>query len=267
MDANELLSRSRDAMVGATERVAELIASIPDPLALAPGSPWTVRDFAAHLIVAGVSYTDMAQGVPAPYQSCEPAYLHAEFTRRQADIAETDPGKLSRLFVDAMESYLDATSDIPADTPVIMHGQNPYTVAGMAGILFGEELLHGYDIATAIGRPWLLGQADAELVLAAYAPAFGFFLNPETTRRLSAGFGLELRGVGEMTVRFTDGVFGLEEAGVGPVDATISADPVAFLMVGTGRLSRYQAIALGLMSVGGNDPGLAIRFWDHFLYP
>ena len=267
MDATELLSRSRDAMAGATERVAELIASIPDPLALAPHSPWTVRDFAAHLIVAGGVYTDMAHGVPAPYQSCEPTYLHAEFTRRQADIPETDPGKLSRLFVDAIEGYLDAISDLPGDTPVIMHGQNPYTVAGMAGVLLGEELLHGYDIATAIGRPWPIDMAGAELVLAAYAPILGFFPNPETTRRLSAGFGIELRGIGEMTVRFTDGVYGLEEAGAAPVDATISADPIAFLMVGTGRLSRYQAIALGLLSVGGNQPGLAIRFWDLFLYP
>lgn len=267
MDATELLSRTRDAMTGATERVAELIASIPDPLALAPDSPWTVRDFAAHLVVAGGVYTDIAQGVPAPYQSLEPTYLHAEFTRRNADIAETDPGKLSRLFVDAMEGFLDATSDSPGDTPVIFHGQNPFTVAGAAGVLLGEELLHGYDIATAIGRPWPLDPADTQLVLAAYAPAFGFVLNPETTRGFSAGFGIELRGVGEMTVRFTDGVFGLEEAGAGPVDATISADPVAFLMVGTGRLSRYEAIALGLLSVGGNHPGLAIGFWDLFLYP
>jgi hypothetical protein len=38
-------------------------------------------------------------------------------------------------------------------------------------------------------------------------------------------------------------------------------------MVGTGRLSRYQAIALGLLSVGGNRPDLAVSFWDLFLYP
>jgi hypothetical protein len=38
-------------------------------------------------------------------------------------------------------------------------------------------------------------------------------------------------------------------------------------MVGTGRLSRYQAIALRLLSVGGNRPDLAIRFPDLFLYP
>jgi uncharacterized protein (TIGR03083 family) len=267
MDATELLSRTRAAMVGATQRVADLMASIPDPLALAPNSPWTVRDFAAHLILAGGQYTDMAHGVPSPYQSVEPTYLHAEFTRRQADITETDPTKLSRLFVDAMEGFLDATSDIPGDTPVIMHGQNPHTAAGMAGILLGEELLHGYDIATAIGRPWPIDPADTELVLAGYAPVFGWVVNPDTTRGLSAGVGIELRGLGEMTVRFTDGVFGLEEGGAAPVDATISADPVAFLLVGTNRLSRHQAIALGLLSVGGNQPDLAMGFPDLFLYP
>lgn len=266
MDATELLDRARDAMVGATERLAELIASIPDPLAPAPNSSWTVRDFAAHLTGASY-YTDMVRGVPAPFQSVDPAYLHAEFTRRNADIAETDPRKLSRLVADEMEGFIDATTDVPGDTPVIMHGQNPFTVAGAAGVLLGEEMLHGYDIATAIGRPWPLDPADTEIVLAAYAPALGFLLNPETTRGLSAGVGIELRGIGEMTVRFTDGVYGLEEAGAAPVDATISADPVAFLMVGTRRLSRYQAIALGLLSVGGNDPDLAIRFWDLFLYP
>ncbi|MGH9010765.1 MAG: maleylpyruvate isomerase family mycothiol-dependent enzyme [Acidimicrobiia bacterium] len=267
MDATELLGHTRDALAGATENVADLIASVPDPMALAHNSLWTVREVAAHLIVGGGVYTDIAQGVPAPYQSVERTYLHAEFTRRNADIAETDPAKLSRLFVDAMEGFLDATSDSPGDTPVIMHGQNPFTLAGAAGILLGELLLHGYDIATAIGRPWPIDPADTQLVLAAYPPALGFLLNPETTRGLSAGFGIELRGVGEMTVRFTDGAYGLEEAGAAPVDATISADPVAFMMVGTGRLSRYQAIALGLMSVGGDRPDLAIGFQDLFLFP
>lgn len=267
MDATEQLRQTRDAITGVTERVAELMASIPDPLALAPDSPWTVRDFAAHLVVCGGVWTDMAQGVPSPIQSREPAYFNAEVARRNADIAETDPGKLSRLFVDAVEGFLDSTIDRPGEAPVAFHCGDPLTMAGLAGVLLGEVLLHGYDIATAIGRPWPLDPAATELVLAAYAPALGFILNPETTRGLSAGFGIELRGVGGMTVRFTDGVFGLEEAGAAPVDATISADPVAFLMVVADRLSRYQAIALGLLSVGGNRPDLAIGFWDLFLYP
>jgi uncharacterized protein (TIGR03083 family) len=267
MDATELLGRTREAIADAAETVADLIVAIPDPMALAPDSPWTVRDFAAHLVVSAGVLTDIAQGVPSPIESLEPTYHKAECTRRNADIAETDPGKLSRLFVDAVEGFLDATSDSPGDTPVVFHGGNPFTVAGLAGVLLGEELIHGYDIAIAIGRPWPIDPTAAQLVLAAYAPAFGFVLNPETTQGFSAGFGIELRGVGEMTVRFTDGAYGLEEAGAAPVDATISADPVAFMMVGAGRLSRYEAIALGLMSVGGDRPDLAIGFPDLFLFP
>jgi hypothetical protein len=208
----------------------------------------------------------MAQGVPSPIKSRERAYFDAEVARRNADIAETDPGKLSRLFVDAMEGFLEATTDAGGDDPVTFHAGVPFKMAGLAGVLLGEVVLHGYDIATAIGRPWPIDPTETQLVLAAYAPALGFILNPETTRGLSAGFGIELRGVGEMTVRFTDGVYSVEEPGA-PVDATISADPVAFLMVTAGRLSRYEAIALGLMSVGGNRPDLAIGFTDLFLYP
>ncbi|HKN38364.1 MAG TPA: SCP2 sterol-binding domain-containing protein, partial [Acidimicrobiia bacterium] len=96
---------------------------------------------------------------------------------------------------------------------------------------------------------------------------FALCLHPERTRALSASFGIALRGAGEMTVRFTNGTYGLEEAGTGPVDATISADPVAFLMVGTGRLSRYEAIALGLLSAGGDRPDLGTAFFDFFVFP
>ena len=267
MDSTEQLGRTRDALACATERVAPLIASIPDPLALAPDSPWTVRDFAAHLVVCGSVFTDMAQGVPSPIQSREPAYFNAEVARRNADIAETDPRKLSRLFGDGMEGFLDAAGDSPGDAPVVFHCGDPLTLAGISGVLLGEVVLHGYDIATAIGRPWPPDLTATQLVLAAYAPALGFIVDPEASRGHSAGYRIELRGLGEMTVRFTDGVFGLEEAGAAPVDATICADPVAFLMVVAGRLSRYQAFALGQLSVGGDHPGLAIGFWDLFRYP
>jgi hypothetical protein len=70
-----------------------------------------------------------------------------------------------------------------------------------------------------------------------------------------------------LIVRFVDGEYRLEGAGSGPVDTTISADPVAFLMVGSGRLSVSGAIALGLLTVGGDRPELAVGFPDLFLYP
>jgi hypothetical protein len=53
----------------------------------------------------------------------------------------------------------------------------------------------------------------------------------------------------------------------GPVDCTITADPVAFLLVGSGRLSQWDAIALGLLEAGGDRPELALGFTDLFLFP
>jgi putative sterol carrier protein len=70
-----------------------------------------------------------------------------------------------------------------------------------------------------------------------------------------------------VTARFTDGAYSVEEGMAGDVDATMSVDPVAFLMIESGRLSRYEAAALGLLEVGGNQPDLALGFFDLIVYP
>ena len=38
-------------------------------------------------------------------------------------------------------------------------------------------------------------------------------------------------------------------------------------MIESGRLSRYEAAALGLLSVGGNRPDFALGFFDLIVYP
>jgi hypothetical protein len=47
---------------------------------------------------------------------------------------------------------------------------------------------------------------------------------------------------------------------------TICAHPVAYLLVAEGRISRYEAIALGLLSAKGDRPELAVGFWDLFMH-
>ena len=51
------------------------------------------------------------------------------------------------------------------------------------------------------------------------------------------------------------------------MDCELSVDPVAFLLVGTGRMSRYEAVALGLLSLGGAKPEMALGLPDLFVYP
>jgi len=234
---------------------------------LSGSSYWTVREAAVHLVNYAGIYADIAQGMPSPVRGLARETLAAEHDLRIADIPESDPAALADLLLESVDGLLEGTAALPGDQPVVFHGGIGLDVAGLVGIALGEHLLHGYDIAVAVGAPWSIDPGDAHLVLYGYGPCYEHLVNPKTTLGLNAGFGIELRGGAEFTVRFTDGVYGVEAAGSGPIDCTISADPDAFLLVGSGRLSQWPAIALGLYSPGGTDPQLALRFLDLFVYP
>lgn len=266
MESTEMLALARRSVMSAAERMADLLTSAPDINVLAQRCEWSLREVAAHFITGAPMFVDMANGIPGPVEVLDKAYVKEFCERRIADLSETDPVKLSRLLLDGVEDFVDATVDRPGDDPVTFQAGLPHTLFGLVGIFLGELVLHGYDMASALGRPWPIDAGDAALVLAAYTPVFGLQVDQQRTKGLTAAVGIELRGAGEMTARFTDGAFGIEPAG-GPVDATLSADPVAFLMVGSGRLSRYEAVALGAMTVGGNRPDLAFDFPTLFIYP
>jgi uncharacterized protein (TIGR03083 family) len=266
MDPTEMLAMARRSVMRGTERMAQLLVAAPDLSISAHRCEWSLREVAAHIITGAPMFGDMANGMPGPAVSLERAYVKKFCERRMADLPESDPQKLSRLLLDGVESFLDATVDRPGDDPVTFQAGLPHTLFGLVGIFLGEVLLHGYDMAAALGTPWPIDPGDAGLVLAAYTPVFALQADPERTRGLTAAYGIELRGAGAMTVRFRDGIFEVEAAG-GPVDATLSADPVAFLMVGAGRLSRSEAVALGALTLGGNRPDLAFDFPTLFIYP
>lgn len=267
MDPTEMLTVARRSVMSAAERMADLLATAPDVNVLAQRCEWSLREVAAHFITGAPMFTDMANGIPGPAVSLEKAYVKEFCERRIADVSETDPLKLSGLLLDGVEEFLDATVDRPGDDPIVFQAGLPHTLFGLVGVFLGELLLHGFDMASALGRPWRIDPGDAALVLAAYTPLLAVWeIDSERTEGLTAAIGIELRGVGQMTARFDDGAFGIEPAG-GPVDSTLSADPVAYLMVGAGRISRYEAVALGGMTVGGDRPDLAFDFPTLFVYP
>ena len=69
------------------------------------------------------------------------------------------------------------------------------------------------------------------------------------------------------TLRFTAGRCTIEPADSAAVDCTISVDPAALLLVGSGRLSQSEAIALGLWRTEGSRPEPFLRFTELFAYP
>jgi hypothetical protein len=226
-----------------------------------------VREAAIHLMTWPDTYGDIANGMPSPVESLEKAAFAAENAQRIADVPESDPDKLARLMVEGIERFLDTTAGRPGDQQVTWHCGFPIDLATLTSVLLSEQILHGFDMAKATGMPWPIDPDHARLIDVAMAPVFATVLNPATTRGLTVGYDLELRGVGRLTVRFVDGEYRLEPPDSGPVACTISADPVGFLLVGSGRLEQSDAIALGLLSAGGDHPELALGFKDLFVYP
>jgi uncharacterized protein (TIGR03083 family) len=273
MTTTSTLERARTALHSLATRTAELLRSLETADVPIPASEWTVRDAAAHLVNGVGLYCELVNGVASPIEAPAgdgPALRDAAATvLRQllADIPERDPFRLAALVVDGAKRLVDTTAGRRDDQVVRWHSGVPMRLGEVMSIMVGEFVLHGYDMAIAAGRPWPVDQEHAALVLSAYAPIFGMCRNPLTASGVNVACELELRGVGRLVARFVDGEYRLEAAGSCSVDCSISADPVAYLLVVSGRLSQWSAISLGLLSAGGSRPELALRFGELFVYP
>ena len=162
---------------------------------------------------------------------------------------------------------LAATAPCDDTQEVLFHCGNVMTIPHLVATALAEHLLHGYDMAVAVGQPWPIDAHQAALGLFGYRPSYGAHLNPVTTTAHTAGYAIELITGERFTIRFLDGRYRLESPDSGPVDCTITADPVAFLLVDSGRMSQWAAIAVGLMKADGDRPELALRFNNLFLFP
>lgn len=261
------LAAARPLLEDAVARFSTLVRSAPDLHRPTTPGGWTIQQTAAHFTVTFGLYAELAVGARSPYRSLTPEGCAASSEQRFADLSEDDPDKLAGLLTDAAERFLDETADLPGDRPVTYHCDQPFDVSGLTGVLLGEAVLHGYDLAVALRRPWPISPQEALVVLDSYGPLYHLILNPTSTRELDAAVAIDLRGGnGPVVARFRDGRFGFE-ALEGPVNATLSADPATFLMVASGRLDRWGPLALGLMEVGGDRPDLAVALPDFFAYP
>lgn len=267
MSPATVLAPARSALEATARRTADIVRSLPDLHAPIPGSAWTVREAAVHLVNLAGIYTEIADGIPSPIDSMTREALGNQNARRLGDIPESDPEKVAGLLTEAAAGLLEATARRSGDQAVVFHAGVSLDLTSLTCISLGEHLLHGYDIARAVGFPWPIDPLHARLVLSGYGPCYGSWLNGEATSGLTTSYRIELRGGGAFTVRLLAGGCDFEPRDAGVVDHTISADPVAFLLVCSGRMTQWEAIALGLYSTGGARPEPGRTFMHLFAYP
>ena len=269
------LESARRALASEGERAADLVASIPDPTAPVPGLDWTVGQAAAHLVVVLSAFTGAARGVsqwgPLIPGSASGRGRVAAVNAASIDlIAHDDAAYLAGQLGEAQAQFLAATERLPADhaLPMPWYGDEATLPLDAAtALLVGEQLVHGRDIAGALGRPWAIDAGPARLVIAAITAMLPGYLDADEAASLRAIYEIRIRGGPRFSVSVAGREASVDTTAPGPVDCRISADPVAFVLVAYGRTRLWPAIASGKLLAWGRRPWLGFRFSRLFQKP
>jgi hypothetical protein len=189
-----------------------------------------------------------------------PSRLSAKVNARHLDeVPERNLHRLADMLVQTAGSYLEAAAS--ADTSVAIPTPNGLVIgpSTMASLLLGEQVIHGLDIARAANMPWTIESEDALMVIPGVLTVAPQYLRPRRAAGVRVSFELRMRGGASYRVAVDNGAAVVTAAG-DKADCVISADPVAFLLLGYGRIPRLSPVLRGQLRPGGRRPWLAMKF-------
>jgi uncharacterized protein (TIGR03083 family) len=267
MDPTRTLAATLEGLADMGERFARLVEQLDHTDVPIARSTWTVRDAAAHLAGGSRRYAALIRGeVDVSAIPLDKEFLDARARRLLAADPETDPKKLAAQIREGFGDLLASAAGGSADGSIVWYAGLRSAPAAIVGIYLGEPLLHGYDVAAAVGVPWPIEPRYAALAVGAYPVMYPAIFQASAAAGLEATCRLEVAGTDPLCVRITGGTYA-EVPDSSDVDCVISADPVTALLVLFGRLSRWPAIALGGLRFSGPRPEIGPRFFDLFLFP
>lgn len=267
---------ARRALERVADRTAQLFALGSGPATAIPGSQWTVAEVGAHLLIALRGFTEAVRGNSG--QWADAAAGAGTFSERLAafndlmigDEPRRDLATVGELVVDATRGFLAASDGRPPEEHVFTPWYGPEAtlpVGAATCLLLGEQLMHGYDVAQAVAAPWEIGHRDACLTFHAVTAMMPLLLNGPAAVGMRATFDLRLRKGQRVIVRLEDGAVHVEPPGTQKIDCHLSADPVAFLLIGYGRLNQWRAISRGKLYAWGRRPWLGPQLKGLFYNP
>ncbi len=263
-DARRAHQAALIALRDAAARSSRLWRSIDDPDARVPGLAWTAGETAAHVVgdlresIDGLS--GQASHAVMNVSSASPSRIGAAVNAQQlTTIRERNMRRLADLLDEEAARYLAVAADIAEDSAVTTPNGLATTPSTLTSLVLGEQLVHGLDIARAAHRPWSIGNRDALLVIPGVLSMAPHYVHPSRSAKLQASFELRMRGGGRYRLAVHNGRARITAAGE-KVDCVITADPVAFLLLGYGRIPQWAPIIRGKLLAGGRKPWLAAKF-------
>lgn len=252
----------RFSILNVAERAAELIDGIVDIGARVPDSEWTVGEAATHLVVGVRAFTAAVEGRLDGWGTPE-----GESVVRQIYGVDDphEPAALARQLDEGVHAWFAATAHhSPAEVfPTPWYDPDrTHHLGTIACLILGELVVHGHDLAMAVGRSWPVDPDDARRIIAGVFPAkIPVIVNRDTTSGVRASYRLDVDGGPTFVVQFDDGEATVHPVGPSAaVDCHVSGDATTMLLFGYGRETSAQLFSTGHLHTWGPDPSLGPKF-------
>ncbi len=260
-----------DALRRAGAATGELLGSIGDSRAdvPVPGLAWTVAETGAHLVALLRQSAAFASGTRdgAAERAALPASggigeRMALGNARELDrFGERRIPVLRQLLQSAVDEYATLITGRRDGTPVqTLFG--PEDPATMTAALVGEQLVHGFDLARAVGRRWTIDPDAARLTLTGLTPFLPYLADAEAIRHVRARIEVRIVDGPRFTLVLDHGSAVVEPAD-GRCDCWIQAQPVRYLLIGYGRVNRWLPMLRRQLRAGGRRPWIAARLGSY----
>jgi uncharacterized protein (TIGR03083 family) len=272
----------RQALEHASERAAALVrdgAPLDGPV---PGLEWTKAQLVAHLYAICEAFATTLRGEDfAERFGTEFIGSYGSGPTLREAVAATN-AKVVRYAsfptpvaaADALTSgaatllaAFDAHHDLRARRPAPWYGPEiALPVGSLLSLAVSEFLVHGYDLARAVGagvRPSAATAASATAVAAAVmSEMLPRMLDERGARGFTGSFEVRVRGGQRFVLRIGDGRAWSEPAASQDVDCVLTLSAYHALLMGYGRVPVWRVIAAGKAWAFGRRPWLGLRF-DH----
>ena len=256
-----------DALRRAAAATGELLASISDSDAdvPVPGLAWTVAETAAHLVALLRQSAAFASGARdgAAERAALPASVGIGERMALANARELD--RLGERRIPVLRQLLESSVDEYAaaiaghrDGGAVETAFGPEDPEVMTAALVAEQLVHGFDLARAVGPRWTIDPDAARLALTGLAPLLPYMVDAEAIREVRARIEVRIAGAPPFTLVLDYGRAAVVPAD-GHCDCWIQAQPVPYLLTGYGRVNRWLPLLRRQIRAGGRRPWIAAR--------
>jgi uncharacterized protein (TIGR03083 family) len=266
VDLGDALARLGDL----GSRFTALVRAIARPGDRTHGLEWTLAETAAHVLQTYRYYESAGRGeVVADIEPNEsiPGHVARKNVEEIAAEPERDPGRLADGIDAAVEHFIAWAKEAGPDRVASFSSGYSMDLPTTVCTLIGELVMHGYDIARTLDRPWKVDPKDAVLAVYATTAALPLAFDEDAASGVGAHAEVRLRGAVPFSIRIEDGRVWSESPGVGRPDVRLSADPMSYLLVGFGRSGLWPLAARGKLLAWGRKPWVMAQLPRYFQRP